>query len=79
MKNFKYALIIHKAKEGGYWATVPELPGCVTEGETLEALRRNAGDAISGILAVMMDRGEELPEPGDMVETVEAKVLAAGA
>jgi predicted RNase H-like HicB family nuclease len=38
--------IIHKAEEGGFWAEVPALPGCITQGETMEELRTNLQDAI---------------------------------
>ncbi|MBJ7901684.1 MAG: type II toxin-antitoxin system HicB family antitoxin [Cyanobacteria bacterium RI_101] len=44
--------IIHPAVEGGYWAEVPALPGCVTEGETWEEVTLNLKDAIEGWLAV---------------------------
>ncbi|MGY6275375.1 type II toxin-antitoxin system HicB family antitoxin [Methylomonas sp. MgM2] len=44
--------IIHSAEESGYWAEVPEIPGCVTQGETLEELNANLAEAIAGCLAV---------------------------
>ncbi len=43
---------IHKADEGGYWAEVPALPGCVTQAETLDELEVNICEAIEGWLAV---------------------------
>ena len=45
--------IIHQAEEGGYWAEVPALPGCVTEGDTLEELCANLREAMTGCLAVL--------------------------
>ncbi len=42
--------VVHKAEEGGYWAEVPALPGCVTQGETLDELRGNLREAIEGWL-----------------------------
>lgn len=48
----KLKAIVHKAKEGGYWAEVPALPGCVTQGETLPELRTNIKEAIEGWLSV---------------------------
>ena len=45
-------VIVHDAEEGGYWAEVPALPGCATQGETLEELEFNIKDAIAGCLAV---------------------------
>lgn len=41
---------VHDAVEGGYWAEVPRLPGCVTEGDTLDEVVRNLNEAISGWL-----------------------------
>ena len=37
----KLRVVIHRAEEGGFWAEVPGFPGCVSEGETLEEVRRN--------------------------------------
>ncbi|MGI2907892.1 type II toxin-antitoxin system HicB family antitoxin [Tolypothrix sp. VBCCA 56010] len=44
--------IIHPAEEGGYWAEVPALPGCITEGDTIEEVSANLKDAIEGWLEV---------------------------
>ncbi|AFY34677.1 type II toxin-antitoxin system HicB family antitoxin [Calothrix sp. PCC 7507] len=46
----KIKAIIHPAEEGGYWAEVPALPGCITEGETMEEVLINLKDAIEGWL-----------------------------
>lgn len=48
----KLKVIIHEAKEGGFWAEVPAIPGCATEGDTLEELRGNLFEAIEGCLSV---------------------------
>jgi predicted RNase H-like HicB family nuclease len=45
-------VFIHKAEEGGFWAEVPSLPGCVSQGETLDELRVNVREAIEGWLSV---------------------------
>jgi len=39
--------IVHKAEEGGYWAEVPSIPGCATQGETMEELLDNLREAIT--------------------------------
>ena len=44
--------IIHKAEEGGFWAEVPALPGCLTQGETLAELKTNLREAIELWLSV---------------------------
>jgi predicted RNase H-like HicB family nuclease len=52
----KIRAIIHPAEEGGYWAEVPALPGCFTEGETIDEIMVNLKDAISGWLDVANSR-----------------------
>lgn len=47
-----YDLIIHEAEEGGYWCEVPELPGCFTQGDSIEELIINLKEAIEGYLMV---------------------------
>ena len=42
--------VIHEAEEGGFWAEVPALPGCFTQGETLEEIQANLHEAIEGWL-----------------------------
>ena len=42
-----YNVIVHPAEEGGYWAEVPDLPGCATEADTLDELKANLREAIS--------------------------------
>lgn len=51
----KLRAIIHPAEEGGFWAEVPAIPGCATQGETKEELLRNLHDAIEGCLSVELD------------------------
>jgi predicted RNase H-like HicB family nuclease len=48
----KIKAIVHQAEEGGYWAEVPALPGCITEGDTIEELESNLKDAIQGWMEV---------------------------
>lgn len=38
--------VIHEAEEGGYWAEVPDMPGCFTQGETLEEVKANVLEAV---------------------------------
>jgi predicted RNase H-like HicB family nuclease len=47
--------LIHSAEEGGYWAEVPALPGCVSQGETIDELRSNIREAIEGWLLAADD------------------------
>ncbi|MEI6430032.1 MAG: type II toxin-antitoxin system HicB family antitoxin [Pseudanabaena sp. ELA607] len=54
-KKMKLKAIIYPAEEGGYWAEVPALPGCITEGDTMEEILNNLQDAIEGWLEVAND------------------------
>ena len=51
----KLKVVIHEAEEGGYWAEVPAVPGCVTQGETFEELLQNLYEAVEGCLSVDVD------------------------
>ncbi len=48
----KIKVIVHEAEEGGYWAEVPSIPGCATQGETFEELLKNLYEAVEGCLSV---------------------------
>ena len=48
----KIKVVIHEAEEGGYWAEVPSIPGCATQGETFEELLKNLYEAVEGCLSV---------------------------
>ncbi len=48
----KLKVIVHEAEEGGYWAEVPSIPGCVTQGETFDELLVNIYEAVEGCLSV---------------------------
>lgn len=48
----KVKVVVHEAEEGGYWAEVPAIPGCATEGDTLDELMENVREAIEGCLSV---------------------------
>lgn len=47
----KLKVIVHRAEEGGYWAEVPAIPGCVSQGDSLDELRSNILEAIDGCLS----------------------------
>lgn len=48
----KLKIVVHEAEEGGYWAEVPSIPGCATQGETFEELLKNLYEAVEGCLSV---------------------------
>ena len=47
--------IIHDDEDGGYWAEVPSIPGCATQGDTMEELIQNLYEAIEGCLSVDLE------------------------
>lgn len=64
-----FKVLVHAAEEGGFWAEVPALPGCVTQAESLDELERMAKEAIEAYLGL----GEEtIVPPG--VELLEIAV-----
>lgn len=48
----KLKVIVHEAEDGGYWAEVPAIPGCATQGDTFDELLKNIYDAVEGCLSV---------------------------
>ena len=48
----KLKVVVHEAEEGGYWAEVPSIPGCATQGETFAELLENIYEAVEGCLSV---------------------------
>jgi predicted RNase H-like HicB family nuclease len=51
-ESMKLKVIVHEAEEGGYWAEVPAIPGCATQGDTFDELLKNLYDAVEGCLSV---------------------------
>ncbi len=54
---------LEEAPEGGYFASVPDLPGCFSEGETLDEALSNIRDAMLLYVECAAEDGEALPEP----------------
>jgi predicted RNase H-like HicB family nuclease len=52
----KIKVIVHEAEEGGYWAEVPAIPGCATQGDTFEELLKNLYEAVEGCLSVDVEQ-----------------------
>jgi len=66
----KIKVVVHEAEEGGYWAEVPAIPGCATQGDTFEELLQNLYEAIEGCLSVDV----EPPQSTDKDRIVEIAV-----
>jgi predicted RNase H-like HicB family nuclease len=63
-KTFSYSVFYEQAPEGGYVAFVPALPGCHTQGETLEETERNVKEAIAVYLESLAAHGDAIPVEG---------------
>ena len=62
-----YTVLVHPAEEGGFWAEVPELPGCMSQGESLDELQQNVVEAIEACVAAYIeDHGT--PPPADTIK-----------
>ena len=63
-------IVVHDAEEGGFWAEAPALPGCVSQGETMDELIANMREAVADWLAVDIPE----PQPGEPTRVVELAV-----
>ncbi|MCR4407001.1 MAG: type II toxin-antitoxin system HicB family antitoxin [Anaerolineae bacterium] len=61
MNTYQFTVVIERQPEGGYLVSVPSLPGCYTEGRTLEEAREMAADAIRAYCASLLKHGEPIP------------------
>ena len=64
----QYAVIIERVPNSNYCASVPDLPGCVSTGDSLEEVRQNIREAIEFHLDGMREDGDPIPEPTTQVE-----------
>jgi len=70
METYQFTVIIERQPEGEYLVTVPALPGCFTEGRTLEEARLMAADAMSAYCVSLRHHGEPIP-----VESLEEQFI----
>lgn len=57
-----FKIVVHPEPSGGYWGEVPSLPGCYSQGESMEELETNLREAIGGYLEVLRAEGRS-PDP----------------
>lgn len=67
-----YVIIIHVAEEGGYWAEFPALPGCYTQGETIEEVLEDAPEAVQSHVKALHEFGQLVPNQRLVVATIQA-------
>jgi len=63
----KLKVIVHQAEEGGYWAEIPAIPGCASQGETLEDLLANLHEAVEACLSIEVEE-ESLAQTDRILE-----------
>ncbi len=77
MRERHYTILLREdRKQGGYWVTVPALPGILTQGDTLEEAIVHAKEAISLHLRGMIADGDQLPEDEEGTQSLVVKVAA---
>jgi len=63
----EYTVIVYTAEEGGYWVEVPALPGCFSQGETIEATLVNVREAIELHIESLQEEGQDIPQDSGFV------------
>ncbi|MEO9027218.1 MAG: type II toxin-antitoxin system HicB family antitoxin [Ktedonobacteraceae bacterium] len=77
MNEHRYAILLDPdPEEGGYTVTVPSLPGCVTQGDTIEEAITMAKDAIRLFIETLVENGEPVPEEREHPQVITISVAA---
>ncbi len=63
----EYTVLVYKAEEGGYWAEVPALPGCYSQGETVEETMKNVKEAVEAHIMALKEEEEKVPSEEDFI------------
>ena len=63
----EYSVVLHQAEEGGFWAEVPALPGCYSQGETREEALDHVKEAIEAYVEVLQEEGQPVPVDTEVV------------
>ena len=63
----EYTIIIHPAEEGGFWVEVPTLPGCFSQGESIEEVMTNIKEAIELHIEGLVEEHEPVPIENDLI------------
>ena len=66
MERLFYPAVFHKAEEGGYWVTFPDIPECITEGDDMAAAYDMAVEALGLALEEKIENREKLPVASDV-------------
>lgn len=63
----EYTVILHSTGEGGYWVEVPSLPGCYSQGDTVEQALVNVREAIETHLVALKEDSQEIPQEENLM------------
>ena len=66
--QYNYKILLNKEEEGGYMVTVPALPGCITQGDTIDEAMAMAKVAIELYIEELQSRGETIPDNSNTLE-----------
>ena len=70
----EYTVVIHAADEGGYWSEVLSLPGCYSQGETIEETVKNTREAIESHIEALKKDGQPIPVGDAVIGTFRVKI-----
>jgi antitoxin HicB len=73
--SLPYKVVIYPSPEGGYVVEIPELPGCLSQGDTVEEAMAMIEDAKRGWIDIALADGVEIPEPSDDEEAYSGKFV----
>lgn len=73
----EYVVVIHTAEEGGYWAEFPGLPGCYTQGETIEEVLEDAPKAVQSHVDALHEFGQPVPNERLLITTIQSPAPSA--
>lgn len=71
----QYLVLFDRSGDGGWGAVVPDLPGCMSAGDSLDEARENVREAIELWIEASRELGNEIPRPGTIAESVEVAVV----
>jgi predicted RNase H-like HicB family nuclease len=75
VKPIKYTVILEPADEGGYVVSCPALPGCISQGDTLEETLENIKEAILLVIEVLQEEEEQIPNETPEIVTEEIREI----
>jgi predicted RNase H-like HicB family nuclease len=77
MAERTYTVVIHRAEEGGFWTSVPALPGAGSQGESIEEALEMTREAIQPMLQALTEDGKPIPDDVDAIESVSTVSIPA--